>query len=197
MTSFVFNCVVLLLHLPWVGLAQDHSTSSPEVKNATNLNMTMLNLTNASIICKQLRINDSAIENILRLIHDPITHVVEIKVSINSGNKTRRFPEFIWPWANEIGRTIISLKAQSNAIFNQFSLRISTLNVGIEKVDVVVSEEYYGCLPAGSKGSEIVFDFLLHNLSDSDDTHDYKLCRAFNNEVNLIKYNCCRVASDG
>ena len=205
MTSFVyFHCVVFLLYLPWVGLAQKNSTSSLRDKNGTNLNMTTsnmttLNLTNASINCT-LRLDESAVENILRFMHNYTTHVVEIKVSINSGNKTRRFPELIWPWASEIGRTIITLIARSTSSVQPvgWNLPLSSLTVGIEKVDVLVSEENYGCLPTGSKGSERVFDFLLHRLSHSDDTHNYKLCRTFNNEKGSVKqYNCCRVASGG
>ncbi|CAB3984045.1 Hypothetical predicted protein [Paramuricea clavata] len=148
-----------------------------------------LNQTNASTICK-LRIDESTVENILRIMHNYTTHVIEIKVSINSGNKTRRFPELVWPWASEIGRTIISLKAQSTS-----SLHIITLTPGIKKVNVVVFEENYGCLPKGSNGSVRVFDFLLHRVSRSDDTHNYELCRAFGND--LKQYNCCRVTSGG
>ena len=78
------------------------------------------------------------------------------------------------------------------------SLHYITLNPGIEKVDVVVSELNYGCLPEGSNRSELVFDFLLHQLSGSDYTHDYKLCRTFSkeNEINQLN-NCCKVASGG
>jgi hypothetical protein len=172
-----------------VGLAQNNSTSSLRDKSGRNLNMATLNQTNASTICK-LRIDKSTIENILRIMHNYTTHVAEIKVSVNSGNKTRRFPEFTWPWANEIGRTIISLKAQSTS-----SLHIIALTPGIKKVNVVVFEENYGCLPKGNNGSERVFHFLLHQVSRSDDTHNYELCRAFGND--LKQYNCCRVASGG
>ena len=191
MNSFVyFNCAVLLLYLPWVqGLAQNNSTSSPENKSGTNLNMTTLDVTNASSNCT-LRMDELAIENIFRFMQDYTTRVVEIKVSINSGNKTQRFPELIWPWANGIGRTIISLKAQSAS-----SLHVATLTPGIKKVDMVVFEGNYGCLPKGKNGLERVFDFLLHRVSHSDDTHNYKLCRAFGND--LKQYNCCRVASGG
>ena len=197
MTSFVyFNCVVLLVHLPWVGLAQENSTSSPGNKNGTKLNMTTSNRTNALINCT-LRIDESAVENILRFMHNYTTHVVKIEVSINSGNKTQRFPELIWPWASEIGRTIISLIARYTSFVQlRWHFPLSPLNGGIEKVDVLVSVKNYGCLSAGSKGSERVFDFLLHQLSLSGDTHNYKLCRAFNNEKESVKqYNCCRVAS--
>ncbi len=189
MTSFIYlQFAILLLHPPWTGHAQDNPTSSSGNKNGTNIDTT----TNASTICK-LGKDKSEIENILRLMHKYTTRVVEIKVSINSENDTRIFPELVWPWASEIGRTIISLIERSNALYGLCSSRLGFLTVGIEKVNVLVSEENYGCLPTGSIGSEVVFDFLLHQLSHSDDTHDYKLCRAFSNENELKQYNCCRV----
>ena len=201
MTSFIYlKFAVLLVHLSWVGFGQNNSTSSTEGKIVSNLNPTVLNQTNTSNICK-LRIDESAVENILRFMHNHITHVVEIKVFIDSKNETRIFPELVWPWANEIGRTIISLKARTGAVYDEnitiSSLHFITLNPGIEKLTVIVSEENYGCLPKGSNGSELVFDFLLHQLSHSDDTHDYKLCRAFSKENDLKQYNCCRLTSGG
>ena len=97
MTSFMyFKFAILLLHLSWVGFAQDNSTSSTKGKIVSNLNMTALNLTNASNIC-QLRIDESAVKNILRFMHNYTTHVVEINVFIDSKNETRSFPELIWP----------------------------------------------------------------------------------------------------
>ena len=201
MTSFIYlKFAVLLVHLSWVGFAQNNSTSSTEGKIFSNRNMTVLNQTNTSNICK-LRMDESAVENILRFINTHTTHVVEINVFIDSKNETRSFPELVWPWANEIGRTIISLKARTVAtIFRNItisSLHFITLNPGIEKVNVVVSEENYGCLPTGNNGSELVFDFLLHQLSRSDDAHDYKLCRVFSKENDSKQYNCCKVASGG
>ncbi|CAB4011447.1 Hypothetical predicted protein [Paramuricea clavata] len=158
--------------------------------------MTTSNLTNA-LNNRKLRIDESTVENILGFMHNYTTNVVEIKVSINSGNKTQRFPELMWPWASEIGRTIISLTARyTSSVQLWWHFPLSPLNGGIEKVDVLVSVKNYGCLPTESKGSERVFDFLLDQLSHSDDTHNYKLCRAFNNEKESVKqYNCCRVAS--
>ncbi len=201
MTSFIYlKFAVLLVHLSWVGFAQNNSTSSTEGKIVSNLNLTVLNQINTSNICK-LRMDESAVENILTFMHNHAIHVVEINVFIDSKNETRSFPELVWPWANEIGRTIISLKARTGSPsfsnITKSSLHFITLNPGIEKVNVVVSEENYGCLPKGSYGSELVFDFLLHQLSHSDDTHDYKLCRAFSKENDSKQYNCCKVASGG
>lgn len=171
---------VLFFSLPMVGLAQNTSTPS-------NQNMTMIqNLTS----CKSdLRTDELAVEDILRLTRSYTTHVVEITVSVNSGNKTRKLK---WSWADEIGRTIISLKA---SLSQATSFHYITLNAGIKEVNVVV--ENHGCLPNGSNGSEIIFDFLLHKIFRSDDTHDYKLCRVINGNDDAKQYNCCRIASDG
>ena len=176
------NFTVLLFSLPLVGLAQNTSTSS-------NQNMTIIrNLTPCN---SDLRIDELAVEDILRHAQSYSTHVVEITVSVNSGNKTR---ELKWSWANEIGRTIISLKASFSSVYN-FSIssfHYITLNAGVKEVNVVV--ENHGCLPNGSNGSEIIFDFLLQKFFRSDDTHDYKLCR-FNHDAK--QYDCCRIASGG
>ena len=141
---FYLKFAVLLFSLPLVGLAQNTSTSSTGIQNALNQNMTTaMNRTNASCT-SDLRIDKSAVENILRLSHNYATHVIEIKVSVNSGNKIR---ELKWSWAEEIGRTIISLKTS----YSQVSpFHFVTLNPGIKKVNVVV--ENYGCLPNGSNG---------------------------------------------
>ena len=163
---------VLLFALPLVGLAQNTSTPS-------NQNMTMIrNLTSCN---SDLRIDELAVEDILRHAQSYSTHVVEITVSVNSGNKTR---ELKWSWANEIGRTIISFKA--------LVYRVNILNAGVKEVNVVV--ENHGCLPNGSNGSEIIFDFLLHKIFRSDDIQDYKLCHLNHDTIQL---NCCRIASGG
>ena len=201
MNSFLYlKSSVLFFQLSLVGSAQDISTTSTPSKIDSSLNVNVLDHTKASAICK-LQIYKPTVENILRYMQKHTTHVVVISVYINSKNETRIFPELVCPWANEIGRTIISLKAQPGGVFSSLrgttisSLHYITLNPGIEKVDVVVYELNYGCLPEGSSGSELVFDFLLHQLSGSDNTHDYKLCRIFSEEDEINQsYNCCKVA---
>ena len=175
------NFTVLLFSLPMVGLAQNISTPS-------NQNMTMIrNLTSCN---SDLRIDELAVEDILRHTQSYSTHLVEITVSINSGNKTR---ELKWSWADEIGRTIISLKG---SVSRASSFYYITLNAGAKEVNVVV--ENHGCLPNGSNVSEIIFDFLLHKIfRRSDHTHEYKLCRVINENDGIKQYNCCRIASGG
>ena len=99
--------------------------------------------------------------------------------------------------ADEIGRTIISLKTPipQEPILPTSSVHYITLDPGIQEVNVVV--ENYGCLPNGSNGSEIIFDFLLHQLFRSDDNDDYKLCRVINGNDDVKQHNCCSIASGG
>ena len=194
MTSFIHvKLAVLLLSLSLVGLAQENSTSS--TGSAITQNMTTsLNLTNAS--CNsEFQITKSAVENILRLIHNHGAHVLVIKVSLISGNITR---ELKWPWANEIGRTIISLKRTTILFSESSTIPFITLNRGIKEVKIVISDGNSTCLVNDGNESELlVFDFLLHQLSHSDDVHDYKLCRINNSELGLQQYNCCRVSTGG
>ena len=180
---------MLLFSLPLVGLAQNTSSSSTGIENVQNQNVT------TASCHSDLRIDKSAVENILRLSHHYATHVIEIEVSVNSGNQTRQLK---WSWTDEIGRTIISLKTSlpQDSILPISSFHHITLNPGIHEVNVVVVENY-GCLPNGSNGSEIIFDFLLHQLFRSDDNGDYKLCRAINGNDDVKQHNCCSVASGG
>ena len=203
MTSFIIylKFAMILLSLPLPRLAsQNNSLSSTENKNSQNVNNTKaINPANGSNICK-LRINKLAIEKIVRFMENYATHVVEITVYVMSGNKTQAFSDFKWSWASEIGRTIITLKGQTIDIFSKDAIPISffhfiTLNHGIKEINIVVFEENYGCLQRGNP-SNLVFDFLLHQLSHSTDNQDYTLCRA-NSNNSLKQYGCCRTASDG
>ena len=115
------------------------------------------------------------------------THVVEIGISIKSWNETQNFQNRKWVWANEIGRTIISLIANMNSVPTWY---FSTLSRGIKKVNIVIFEENYGCLPRGDKGTELVFHLLLRKLSQQDDTGDYKFCHIHSDKESEI-YNCC------
>lgn len=124
--------------------------------------------------------------------HQYVTNVVEIELTIDSKNKTRSFPKYKLSWADEIGRAIFLLTADVKG--NNVYRTNVPLTLGIEKVNVV-SELIDGCLPTGSKGTEFVFVFLLQQLSHSDDTHDYKLCRTHDDEDGFKQYNCSRITT--
>ena len=209
MTPFTYHkSTILLILLPLMGHAQVNSTFHRENISASNQKSSMiLNLTSVRTECK-LQVEPSSLENVLRLMRNRAIHVVDLKVSVNLGNKTRNFGQLRWPWASEIGRTIISLKGRTKIHHSNYrntkgesigtisSLHFITLNPGFKELDVVVFEESYGCLPTGNNGSERIFDFLLRNLSYSDDTYDYNLCRPKRND-HLKLYSCCRVAGGG
>ncbi len=130
----------------------------------------------------------------LRLQHEPTRNIVKIKISVVSGNKTQYFPEMNWPWASEIGRTIISLVYHAKKTFFSSPRFTWMLNVGTAEVDIKVMEETDGCLPPGNQGSNEVFDFLLRQLFlYSKDTHFFKLCRV--HDDGSIPFNCCRIIS--
>ena len=99
-------------------------------------------------------------------------------------------------WANEIGRTVISLIEEAETFTSMFlSSYTRTLNAGLETLDIVVAEMTEGCLLlSGKNASDVVFSFLLHQLYPHDrvyDYHfDYKLC-VLNTET--TNFNCCRL----
>ena len=141
--------------------SQNNLLSSTGSKNSQNGNEAKaINPANVPNICK-LRINKLAIEEIMRSMKNYAIHVVEITVPVISENKTRVVSDFKWPWASEIGRTIITLKGQTSDIFSK-AIPISffhfiTLEHGIN----VIFEGNYGCLQRRNNQSEFVFDFIL------------------------------------
>jgi hypothetical protein len=155
---------------------------------------------NTVIGCKvngSLQIDKSKIEEILSKHDNSTTNVVNIKISIVPGDKTRYFQELELPWANEIGRTIISLVRRATDTIFTSPLFTSILEVGTEEVDIQIKEETDGCLPYGKEGTDRIFDFLLHQLSHSEDKHVFKLCRIHDDEsIQYATYNCCRIAGN-
>ena len=202
--SFIFlKFSMILFSLPFTRLASQNNSLSPAGNSPPSVEETKgeaINRANGSSICK-FRINKSAIEEIDRSMQNYATNVVEIAVSVVLWNRTRVFSDLKWPWASEIGRTIITLKGQTSDMFSNV-IAISffhfiILEHGIKDVKVVVFEENPGCLQlTRGNRSELVFDFLLHQLSDSSDHHDYTLCRP-NSNNDSKQYDCCRTASNG
>ncbi len=176
--------------------AQENSTFQPGSNTFVGCKINTVNKTSNSTDCKLL-IDKSKIEEVLSK-HDnsTTTNTVKIKISV-PGNKTRYFEELELAWASEIGRTIISLvRRAKDTIFTSpfFTL---LLEVGTEEVDVEVTETTDGCLPPGDEGTDQIFDFLLHQLSHSEDKHVFKLCRAHDDEsTQYATYNCCRIVGD-
>ena len=144
--------------------------------------------------CKLL-IHKSKIEEVLsKYYNSTTTNTVKIKISVVPGNNTRYSQELELPWASNIGRTIISLVRRAKGSIFTSPIFTWMLEVGTEEVDIRVMEEPDGCLPPGDKGSDLIFDCLLHQISHSEDKHVFKLCREHDDYA--IQYNCCRIVGE-
>ena len=170
------------------GFSQNDITESIPNGNETDLS-------NVSTTC-HLKIDQSSLKKILKLIHHKEKNAIELIVLIQSFNNTLNRSRVLTgiKWANKMGRTLISLIAQAeNMPAMILSSYTSTLTVGVDNVDIVVSEMTKGCLLfPGGNASNIVFNFLLHQLylHDNGDYSDYQLC-SINTGSDDTKYNCC------
>ena len=143
-----------------------------------------------------VQFDESKLADVLHLIREPAVNTVEMILTVASANRTRVFPEMKWPWANEIGRTLISLTSRAKASFLSSNIFTCALEVSMERVSIEVTEETIGCLSPGKKGSDQVFTDLLKTLflhiEDEDKSNYYKLCRPHDIE-GPVQFNCCRV----
>ena len=147
--------------------------------------------------CK-LYIHDSKIKEVLSKHKSSTTiNIVRMTVSVVRTNKTRYCAKKKLAWASEVGRTILTLveRAKDIRLFRS-PLFTSPLEVGTDEIDIQVKEIIDGCLPPGGRGSELIFDYLLRQLSHNDDTHSFKLCKAYDN-TRYTTFNCCRIVGDG
>ena len=169
--------------------AQVNSGTRQENNNTSSINSTS---------CK-LRIDRSKIQEVLGK-HYNVTSIntVKIRVLVYQGNNTEYSEEMTFPWASEAGRAIVSLIQRAEDIPILRSLFLSTiLEVGTDEVDIEIREETNGCLPPRELWSEYIFNSLLHQLSYSDDTRAFRLCKAQIDETSqYTKFNCCKVLSN-
>ena len=188
------NCILILLVIfLFVQLvlarprSQDDSSSSPAGKFVPEIDK------NVSKTCK-LQINDSILQNILQLTHESTTQVIELAVLIYSRNGTRMSQELKWAWANKVGGTIISLITQMSSSRPYY---FYTLSAGVKNVKVAISEldNYYGCVPTEENGTDLVFNFLLHQLFEKQGDNNYKLCHTPSNE-DKGTYKCCGISGN-
>ena len=94
-------------------------------------------------------------------------------------------------WANEVGRTILTLVQRAKDTIFTSPFFTTALGVGTKTVNIQMkSKERAKRCPT----SEQVFDSLLHQLSHNDDTHSFKLCKTHKiRTTHYTTYNCCRV----
>ncbi|XP_028400980.1 uncharacterized protein LOC114524065 isoform X2 [Dendronephthya gigantea] len=151
--------------------------------------------TNNVTACKTIHFDGSKVEDLLRLMLKPTTKTIEITATVASANKTRVFPEMKWPWANEIGRTLISLVARAKSSVFDSPLFTFPFEVGIKGISIVAAEDPVGCLPSGKNGSDQVFNHLLKELFShiqyKDNNKYYQLCRPLNEAP--YRFNCCQI----
>ena len=183
------SVIFLLLCSTVTSFAQENSRTRQENNNTSSINSTS---------CK-LRIDRSKIQKVLGK-HYNVTSIntVKIRVLVYQENNTEYSEEMKFPWASEVGRTIVSLIQRAEDLPILRSLFFSTiLEVGTDEVDIEMREETNGCLPPRELWSEYIFNSLLHQLSHSDDTSAFRLCKAQIDETShYTKFNCCKVLGD-
>ena len=194
-TKILILMLVLCSDLPKTISVEEAFEFSQNDKTESIPNGNETDLSNVSTTC-HLKINQSSQKKILKLIHRKEKNAIELIVLIQSFNNTLNRSRVLTgiKWANKMGRTLISLIAQAeNMPAMVLSSYTSTLTVGVDNVDIVVSEMTKGCLLfSGGNASNIVFNFLLHQLyvHDNGDDSDYQLC-SINTGSDDTKYNCC------
>ena len=187
---------LVILFLPNIASnsAQEFSSMNENVRSKRYV------ATNSSTITAgcDLKISQSAFKDVLKLMSSSKTNVIDLQVWIQSGNntmnKTRIFAGI--KWANEIGRTLISLIAQAKEPGRPMLLPYTrTMTAGIYGVNIVIAEETIRCLLSGSSiPDNVVFDALIHQLHHiSGYETNYKLCRPHNDKNQVQKYNCCTI----
>ena len=200
---YAVSVIFLLFCSTATSFAQENSTS-PQAKNtSTGYNVTTIaakrsmpiNLTSC-----ELRVDRSKIKEVLGKQYNDVASIntVKIRVLVYSGNNTEHSQEIELSWASEVGRTIISLVQRAKDVPLLRSLLLTTiLEVGTDKVDIEIKEETKACLPIGELWPEHIFNFLLHELSHSDDAHAFKLCKAHKDDTTqYTTFNCCKIIGD-
>jgi hypothetical protein len=140
-----------------------------------------------------------ALQTILALMDKPTTKAVKLEVLAHYKGRTKAFH---WVWANEFGRTLISLNKTLSSpelpmipalltIPAPQPLQIRTLSIGFEERSISVYVQSYSCWPPPG---ESVFNFLLYQLFKMENDHNYRLCHSEqyeNGDISRIK--CCIV----
>ena len=194
---YAVSVIFLLFCSTATSFAQENPTSPQDGDTTIAANRRMpINITSCG-----LRVDTSKIKEVLekQYNHVPKINTVNIRILIYSGNNTEHSQEVELSWASEVGRTIISLVQRAKDVPLLRSLLLTTiLEVGTNKVDIEIKEETKACLPIGELARpEHIFNSLLHQLSHSDDTSAFKLCKAHKDDTTqYTTFNCCKVIGD-
>ena len=194
--------LVLMFALTSEVIAASEFSETNNIESIPNyLNQT--NLQNVSPTCN-LEIDQLFLKRILNLMHHKKANAIALNVWIESVNN---------PWkkiqitpainlANEMGRTLISVISQAEAINGTpvLSSYTTTLTPGVDNMDVVIFDTTGRCLLLlDSKQFEIVVNFLIYQLYQLDrngEGSDYQLCVKHITTVSdgsETKYNCCNL----
>ena len=187
---------LVILFLPNIASnsAQEFSSMNENIRSKRYV---AANSSNTTAGCDP-KISQSAFKDILKLMSSSKTNVIDLHVWIQSANDTMTKTQVLdgIKWANEIGRTLISLIAQAKESSRPMLLPYTrTMTAGIHGVNIVLAEETIRCLLSGNNTSDhVVFDVLIYQLYHiSGYGTDYKLCRPHNDKNQIQKYNCCTI----
>ena len=194
-----FPMVVIILQLVISFLPNNASSPAPkfsimdqktDTKNSSNTNGSC----HPKIIQPQLKI-------IFELMGNRKINVIDLHIWIESDNNTMNKTRVLTgiKWANEVGRTLITLIAGADEYYNRIPLILvsftNTLTAGVYGLNIVVPEEAMRCFSLRDNTSDhTIFYFLLRQLYHiSGNKTDYNLCLPHNVVRQEPKYNCCTI----
>ena len=187
MSAFAKVLILLQFIILFVPSIASSSVSKVDAANSSNMTQGCLPT-----------ISQSAMKFILELMSDKITHVIDLKIWIESANNSMNKAQVLTgiKWANEIGRTLITLVVEAKTTDRLMLLSYtSTMKAGHHDVNIVITEETMRCLFRRHNTSDDgIFDLLVHELHQiSGSKNDYKLCLPFKEQDQVTSYNCCTV----
>ena len=192
----------VLILVPFVILFLPNIASDPEFSMGDKIGSVrrylVTNSSNITAACLN-PVSQSTFKDVLQLMGSSTTNVIDLHVWIESVNATMNKTQVLKgiKWANEIGRTLISLIAKAEQFNKPISLPwyTSTLTAGVHDVNIVVAEETMRCMFSGNNTpDQAIFDLFVHQLYYmSGNKTDYKLCRPHNDKNQVPEYNCCTI----
>ena len=194
MSGFAKVFILLPFIIPFVS---DIACSSVPKFSIINDKIDTANASNKTNGCYP-KITESALKFILELMRDKITHVIDLHIWTESVNNTGNKVQVLTgiKWANEIGRTLISLIAEAKKSDKfMFLSHTSTMTAGTYSVNIFVAEEVMQCFSSNKNTSDFaIFDSLVEKLYHiSGSKTDYKMCLPHNDKDQIAKYNCCTI----
>ena len=194
MSGFATVFILLQLVIPFV---PNIACSSVPKFSIINNKIDTVNASNKTNGCDP-QFSESALQVILELMRDKITHVIDLHIWTESVNNTGNKVQVLTgiKWANEIGRTLISLIAEAKKSDKfMFLSHTSTMTAGTYSINIFVAEEVMECFSSSKNTTDhAIFDLLVQKLYHiTGNKTDYKLCLPHNDNDHVAKYNCCTI----